>query len=209
MSLQLDKLRILRKDHAMVALDLTVAPGEVLTIMGPSGCGKSTLLAALVGALPAAFSMTGRVLLEGREVTHLPPHKRQMGLLFQDDILFPHLSVAGNLGFGLPRNIPNRAARIAEALRAAGLEGMGPRDPATLSGGQRARVALMRTLLSAPRALLLDEPFSKLDTGLRDQIRAFTFQQAQDLPTILVTHDMDDARAAKGAILSVTGELLS
>lgn len=206
MSLQLEKLRISRKGQTMVALDLKVAPGEVLTIMGPSGCGKSTLLAALVGALPPAFSMTGRVLLDGREVTHLPTHLRQMGLLFQDDILFPHLSVAGNLGFGLPRNTANRAARIAEALRAAGLEGMGPRDPATLSGGQRARVALMRTLLSAPRALLLDEPFSKLDAGLRDQIRAFTFQQAQALPTILVTHDLDDARAANGPILPVIGD---
>jgi len=156
--------------------------------------------------LPPAFTMTGRILLDGQDVTDLPTHRRQMGLLFQDDILFPHLSVAGNLGFGLPRKTPDRAARIAEALRIAGLADMGQRDPATLSGGQRARVALMRTLLSAPRALLLDEPFSKLDATLRDQMRAFTFQQAQQLPSVLVTHDLEDARAANGPILTVTGE---
>ncbi|MCC1480408.1 ATP-binding cassette domain-containing protein [Roseibaca sp. Y0-43] len=205
MSLRLDDLRILRDGAPMVSLDLTVAAGEVLTIMGPSGCGKSTLLAAIVGALPPAFTLSGRIWLDGRDVTHLPTHRRQMGLLFQDDILFPHLSVAGNLGFGLSRDTPDRAARIEDALGKAGLGGMGTRDPATLSGGQRARVALMRTLLSAPRALLLDEPFSKLDAALRDQMRAFTFEQAKGLPTILVTHDQDDAKAAQGPILTVTG----
>lgn len=205
MSLQLDNLRVSHGGQNMIALDVTVAAGEVLTLMGPSGCGKSTALAAIVGALPQPFSMAGRIWLDGQNVTNLRTHQRRMGLLFQDDVLFPHLSVAGNLGFGLPRGTPNRAARINAALEAAGLEGMGARDPATLSGGQRARVALMRTLLSAPRALLLDEPFSKLDTDLRDQIREFTFQQARALPTILVTHDMDDADAAKGRILSVKG----
>lgn len=209
MSLHLKQLRILHEGREMVTLDVTVAAGEVLTIMGPSGCGKSTLLAALVGTLPPAFSMTGQVHLDGRDVTGLPPHQRRMGMLFQDDVLFPHLSVAGNLGFGLPRSLPDRATRIAEALNVAGLDGMGKRDPATLSGGQRARVALMRTLLSAPRALLLDEPFSKLDAGLRDQMRSLTFAQARELPTILVTHDIEDAQAAHGPILSVHGARLS
>ena len=206
MSLHLDNLRVSHGGQDMIALDVTVAAGEVLTLMGPSGCGKSTALAAIVGALPQPFSMTGRIWLDGQDVTGLPTHKRRMGLLFQDDVLFPHLSVAGNLGFGLPRGTPDRAVRIDTALAAAGLEGMGSRDPSTLSGGQRARVALMRTLLSAPRALLLDEPFSKLDTDLRDQIRTFTFQQARALPTVLVTHDLDDAQAAGGRILSVTGK---
>jgi len=209
MSLKLDTLRIAQNGRQMVALDVTVAPGEVLTIMGPSGCGKSTALAAIVGALPPAFSMSGRIFLNGQDMTAQPTHTRRMGLLFQDDVLFPHLSVAGNLGFGLPRGAANRAARIDDALAAAGLEGMGPRDPATLSGGQRARVALMRTLLSAPRALLLDEPFSKLDAGLRDQIRSFTFAQARSLPTILVTHDIADARAAGGPVVSVTGKAIN
>jgi putative thiamine transport system ATP-binding protein len=205
MSLHLENLRISKDSQTLVALDLKVPAGEVLTIMGPSGCGKSTLLAAVIGALPPAFEMSGRILLDGCDVTDLPTHQRQMGLLFQDDILFPHMSVAGNLGFGLPRKHPERAASIAQALRIAGLEDMGQRDPATLSGGQRARVALMRTLLSTPRALLLDEPFAKLDAALRDHMRAFTFQQAQHLPTILVTHDLEDARAANGPILTVTG----
>lgn len=206
MSLHLNQLRISLKGRTLVALDVKVDPGEVLTIMGPSGCGKSTALAAIIGALPPEFDMTGQIVLNGRDVTRLPTHKRRMGMLFQDDILFPHLSVAGNLGFGLPPALPDRAARIADALRAAGLDGMGPRDPATLSGGQRARVALMRSLLNAPQALLLDEPFSKLDADMRLQMRDFTFKQAQGVPTILVTHDAQDARAAGGRVLSVTGD---
>ncbi|CUX80153.1 MAG: ABC-type uptake system ATPase component YnjD [Roseibaca calidilacus] len=208
MSLKLDQLRIAQDGRLMVALDISVAAGQVLTIMGPSGCGKSTALAAIVGALPPAFRMSGRIFLNGQDVTAQPIHARRMGLLFQDDVLFPHLSVAGNLGFGVPRGLRDRAARIEAALDAAGLSGMGARDPATLSGGQKARVALMRTLLSAPQALLLDEPFSKLDAGLRAQIRDFTFAQARALPVILVTHDMEDARAAGGPIISVTGEQL-
>lgn len=208
MTLTLDGLHIFRNGSAMVTLDTSISAGEVLTIMGPSGCGKSTALAALVGALPPGFKMSGRICLNGRDMTDLPTHARRMGLLFQDDVLFPHLSVAGNLGFGLPRGVPDRDTQIAQALAAAGLEGMGARDPATLSGGQKARVSLMRTLLSAPQALLLDEPFSKLDANLRDQIRDFTFAQARALPVILVTHDLEDAHAAGGRIISVTGEPL-
>lgn len=210
MSLRLERLEIARAGGVMVRLDREIGPGEVLSVMGPSGCGKSTLLAALVGALPEAFSLRGRVWLEGRDVTALPPHRRQMGILFQDDLLFPHLSVAGNLGFGLARGVADRAEVIDAALREAGLEGMGARDPATLSGGQRARVALMRVLLSEPRALLLDEPFSKLDAGLRAQMREFVFARARarGLPVVLVTHDREDARAAGGAVVSVIGEAL-
>ena len=210
MSLRLEKLTISHQGAAMVTLDVKVAAGEVLTIMGPSGCGKSTLLAALIGALPPAFTASGNVFLDGQDITHLPTHARKLGILFQDDILFPHLSVADNLGFGLPKATPNRKEAIAQALAEAGLAGMGPRDPATLSGGQRARVALMRTLLSAPRALLLDEPFAKLDSDLRVQMREFVFAAARTrgLPIILVTHDRDDARAAGGAVLGVTGAAL-
>ncbi len=210
MSLRLEKLTISHQGAAMVALDVKVDAGEVLTIMGPSGCGKSTLLAALIGALPPAFTASGNVFLDGQDITHLPTHARKLGILFQDDILFPHLSVADNLGFGLPKATPNRKEAIAQALAEAGLAGMGPRDPATLSGGQRARVALMRTLLSAPRALLLDEPFAKLDSDLRVQMREVVFAAARTrgLPVILVTHDRDDARAAGGAVLGVTGAAL-
>lgn len=208
MSLRLEAFEITKDGAVMVALDTEIAAGEVLSIMGPSGCGKSTLLAALIGALPPAFRATGRVFLDGREITHLPTHARRLGILFQDDILFPHLSVGANLGFGLSHGVPDREARIAEALREAGLEGMEARDPATLSGGQRARVALMRTLLAEPRALLLDEPFSRLDADRRAQMRRFVFgrAEARGLPIMLVTHDREDARAAAGRVISVRGD---
>jgi putative thiamine transport system ATP-binding protein len=179
---------------------LTIAPGEVVTLMGPSGSGKSTLLAWISGALEPAFRASGRVVLGGRDVTDLPAHARRIGVLFQDDLLFPHLSVAGNLAFGL-RPGPQRAARVAAALEQAELGGLGPRDPATLSGGQRARVALQRTLLAEPHALLLDEPFGKLDTALRARMRDFVFARAAGLPVLLVTHDPDDAAAAGGRVL--------
>lgn len=189
-------------------LDLTVAAGEIATLMGPSGCGKSSLLAFVCGTLDPAFAAEGRVLLDGTDVSALPPERRRIGILFQDDLLFPHLSVAGNLAFGLPaalRDRKARAARVAAALAEAGLSGFGERDPATLSGGQRARIALMRTLLAEPRALLLDEPFSKLDVALRDRIRAFVFEHARAnaLPTLLVTHDPDDAAATGGPVLEI------
>lgn len=197
----------------IVSLNTTVAPGEVLTIMGPSGSGKSTLLAAIIGTLQPAFTLHGQIVLNGHDVSHLPTRARRIGLLFQDDILFPHLSVAGNLAFALPPEVTPRAARMArveQALQEASLAGFGPRDPATLSGGQRARVALMRTLLAAPAALLLDEPFSRLDATLRDQIRRFVLEtaRAKGLPVVLVTHDTSDAAAAGGRVLSPMGQPL-
>jgi putative thiamine transport system ATP-binding protein len=185
-------------------LDLTVAPGEVLTVMGPSGSGKSTLLSWICGTLDPAFRAEGAVFLGDADLTGLPPEARRVGILFQDDLLFPHLSVGQNLAFGLPAAVRGRAARRARveaALREADLEGFADRDPATLSGGQRARVAVMRTLLAEPRALLLDEPFGRLDAALRDRFRRFVFTHARDLPTLLVTHDPADAQAAGGPVL--------
>ncbi len=141
------------------------------------------------------------------DITGWPPESRRIGILFQDDLLFPHLSVGENLAFGIPRSVDRRArrARIAAALAEAEMPSFESRDPATLSGGQRARVALMRTLLSEPRALLLDEPFSKLDAALRGRIRRFVFDHAieRGLPTLLVTHDPDDAAAAGGPLLEI------
>ncbi len=205
--LSLQGVQIDRAGMPLVRIDTHVAPGEVLTIMGPSGSGKSTLLAALIGTLDPAFALRGRILLDGRDVTALPTRDRRIGILFQDTLLFPHLSVAGNLAFALPRGLPNRAARIEAALAEAGLAGFGRRDPETLSGGERARVALLRTLLAEPKAILLDEPFSRLDADRRAQIRSFVFQtiRARGLPAVLVTHDAEDAAAAEGNVISPDG----
>ena len=217
--LLLDGVQVTHGDRTLVSLSAAIAPGEVLTIMGPSGSGQSTLLAAITGTLARGFQMRGQVRLDGRDLGDLPTQARKVGILFQDALLFPHLSVAGNLGFALPARPAarptdrptDRAARIATALEEAGLPGFGPRDPATLSGGERARVALMRTLLAEPKALLLDEPFSRLDAALRAQIRGFVLDTARQrrLPVILVTHDAEDARAAGGSVLSPTGAPLS
>lgn len=207
MSLMIDRLQIRRGQDLLVDLTARVDAGCVLTVMGASGSGKSTLLSALIGALPAGFEATGRITLNGTDITDQPTAMRRIGLLFQDDVLFPHLSVAQNLGFGLKPGgtRAERQARIEAALDQMGLTGLGPRDPATLSGGQRARVALARSLLAEPLALLLDEPFSRLDTSLRGQIRQLVFEAARNLPVILVTHDHDDARAAGGPVIDPLG----
>jgi putative thiamine transport system ATP-binding protein len=191
-------------------LTLAVAPGSIATLMGPSGCGKSSLLAHLCGTLDPAFAAGGRVLLDDVELAPLPPEHRRLGILFQDDLLFPHMTVGENLAFGLPaavRGAAERRARVEAALAEAGLAGFASRDPATLSGGQRARAALMRSLLSEPRALLLDEPFSRLDAALRDRFRQFVFDHARGLglPTLMVTHDPADAAAAGGPLIDLAG----
>ena len=208
-SLRLSDVRISLPGRSVIErFTATVAPGEILTVMGPSGSGKSTLLAYIGGFLSAPFSAAGEVWLGDRLLNELPPHERRVGILFQDDLLFPHLSVAGNLMFGVPASVAGRHARIQaveQALLDADLAGFAMRDPASLSGGQRARVALLRTLLSRPQALLLDEPFSKLDAALRDDFRRFVFGFARraQLPTVLVTHDASDASATGGRILSL------
>ena len=206
--LRLDGVTIALGPRALIEISHAVAPGEVLTIMGPSGSGKSTLLAYLGGFLGKAFTASGRVLAGDLDLTALPPQERHVGILFQDPLLFPHMSVAGNLLFAIPQAVKGRAAREAqaeEALAGVDLAGMGARDPDTLSGGQKARVALARVLVSAPRALLLDEPFSKLDADLRLQMRELVFAKARDsgLPVILVTHDEADAAAAGGTIVRI------
>jgi putative thiamine transport system ATP-binding protein len=205
--LTLEEVCITDGGQTVIEADCTIAPGDVLTIMGPSGVGKSTLLAFVTGTLNRAFTATGRVLLDGADITGLPPHRRQVGILYQDDILFPHMSVGQNLAFGMAPG-GTRAARraaVATALAEIGLEGFAHRDPATLSGGQAARVQLLRVLLSRPRALLLDEAFSRLDTDRRTQIRRLVFDMARDrdLPVLMVTHDAEDARAAGGRIITL------
>ena len=188
-------------------ISLTVEAGQVATLMGPSGIGKSTLLDAIGGHLAHGFAVSGRVELDGRDVLILPAEARRIGVLFQDAMLFPHLSVGDNLAFGLARAVRGAARRLAveEALEQAGLAGFAARDPATLSGGQRARAALMRALLAQPQALLLDEPFSRLDAGLRAEIRGFVFDhlRARGIPGLLVTHDASDAEAAGGLVVQL------
>ena len=205
--LTLDRVAIFRGDAPLVALDRRIGPGDVLTVMGPSGIGKSTLLSVVTGTLPPAFRFTGRVLLDGHDITDAPPHRRRVGILFQDDLLFPHLSVGANLAFGLAPGGGRaaRAARIDAALAEVDLAGFADRDPATLSGGQKARVALMRMLLADPCALLLDEAFGRLDTALRAQVRDLVFARARDraLPVLMVTHDAEDAAAAGGEVVTL------
>jgi len=187
-------------------LNLCVARGEIATVMGPSGCGKSTLLAAICGTLEPGFNFSGTISLNNRLLNDVPMEERRVGILFQDDLLFPHLDVYGNMAFGLPAKLNRRKKRerVRQSLAAAGLEGFENRDIATLSGGQKARVSLLRSLLAEPEAILLDEPFSKLDKELRSAMREFVFNQITrlDIPALLVTHDRDDA--PNGALLELS-----
>lgn len=203
--LLLQDLAIRLRDHEILSLNASIAPGEVLSVMGPSGVGKSTLLAAISGTLAPEFTLSGRVVLNGQDLTYRPIEVRRIGVLFQDELLFPHLSVGANAAFGLPSRIKGpkaRRAAVASALAEVGLDGFIDRDPDTLSGGQKARVALVRMLLSEPRALLLDEAFSRLDMDRRAQIRSLVFDAARGrgLPVVQVTHDRADADAAGGRV---------
>jgi len=203
-SLQIKDLQLFRQDQLLLSLDEHVNGGEILTIMGPSGSGKSSLLNWLTGTLASSFTANGEVWLNGQNIGNLPTHLRHIGVLYQDALLFSHLTVAGNIAFAMPKgNKKQRLAKIEESLEQVGLKGMGNRHPDNLSGGQQARVALLRTLLSEPKAILLDEPFSKLDTQLRVATRQLVFDQIRNrkLPTIMVTHDHSDAEAAKGKVI--------
>ena len=203
-SLEIRNLQLFREGHLLLQLNEQIEGGDILTIMGPSGSGKSSLLNWMTGTLPSGLSATGEVWLHDQNISHLPAHLRHIGVLYQDALLFSHLSVAGNIAFAMPKgDKKQRFEQIADALEQVGLAGMENRHPDSLSGGQQARVALLRTLLSQPKAILLDEPFSKLDSQLRAETQQLVFSQIRQhkLPTIMVTHDHSDAEAANGKIV--------
>lgn len=174
---------------------LDVADGEIVAILGPSGSGKSTLLRAIAGLVDIA---TGDVEWDGRSIEGTAPHEREFGLMFQGYALFPHMTVAGNVGFGLRMDgAPDIDRRVADALSWVGLEGFGPRRVDSLSGGEQQRVALARTLAPEPRLVMLDEPLGALDRNLRQQLVADTraVLDARDVTAIVVTHDREEAVA--------------
>lgn len=203
--LSLSNIQIRLGDVSLIELTADVPAGSVFTVMGPSGSGKSTLLSFIGGFLEPAFHAEGIVSVDGVDLLSLEPQARRAGILFQDPLLFPHMSVGANVAFAIPADISDRRRRreiAANILADMDLTGFADRDPATLSGGQKARVALARVLVSRPRLLLLDEPFSKLDMELRAQMRTLVFERARTagLPVILVTHDEADAEAAGGPV---------
>jgi putative thiamine transport system ATP-binding protein len=172
---------------------LSIGAGEIAALMGPSGCGKSSLLSYIAGDIELPLFGTGNVILNGIELAPLQPAERRIGRMFQDDLLFPHMSVGGNVLFGMSGE--RREDRMSKALADVGLAGFENRFPASLSGGERQRVALMRALMAEPRAMLLDEPFNRLDAELREAMRELTFSRIREagIPCLLVTHDRDDA----------------
>src|SRR5918992_1294320 len=176
-------------------VSLAVAAGEFVALLGPSGCGKTTLLRAVSGFVPVA---AGRISVAGRDITHAPPDKRGMAMVFQSYALWPHMTTAQNLGYGLKlRRVakPDIAKRVAEILAMLKLEGFGERNVTQLSGGQRQRVALGRALAISPEILLLDEPLSNLDARIREEVRheIKALQAKLGITTIHVTHDREEA----------------
>jgi len=184
-------------------LSLTVETGEIVSLVGPSGSGKSTLLRIIAGI---EEPVDGRVLLDGRDITELPIHRRGIGMVFQDNQLFPHLNVAGNIGYGLRMNRQLSPSRVQEMLELIGLPGFGVRQVDTLSGGEAKRVALARSLIVNPQVLLLDEPLTGLDTELHDRLLEDISKilRASKTTVVHVTHDHREATALSSRIVQIT-----
>ncbi|MEL6680914.1 MAG: ABC transporter ATP-binding protein [Pseudomonadota bacterium] len=186
---------------AVPALDLAIAKGELVTLLGPSGCGKTTTMRAIAGLLsPSA----GTIVMDGRDVTRVPPSRRGVGLVFQSYALFPHLTVFENVAFGLRlAKVRDLDARVMSGLATVGLEPFARRRPAELSGGQQQRVALARSLVMEPKVLLLDEPLSNLDARLRLEMRMELqrVQKETGITMIFVTHDQSEALALSDRIV--------
>ncbi|WED20711.1 ATP-binding cassette domain-containing protein [Vibrio sp. JC009] len=199
MSLQLKNLTISKTETGETLfppVSFEVEKGEVLTLMGPSGCGKSTLLSAIAGHLAGDFSYSGEILLDASLLNKEPPHKRKAGILFQDDLLFPHLTVWENMAFALPDSVKGkpRKEKVLQVLETVELTSLANAYPEQISGGQRARISLLRMLLAEPKVALLDEPFNKLDKELRQTFRDWVFSQLAlaNIPALMVTHDHED-----------------
>ncbi|NOH98166.1 ATP-binding cassette domain-containing protein [Vibrio sp. 99-70-13A1] len=198
MCLCIEDLTIHKADGSQLfePLNYTLGSGEILALMGPSGCGKSTLLDVIAGHLSTEFTYRGSVSLNDIRIDKSPAHLRDVGILFQDDLLFPHLNVWENLAFALPNAIKgnDRKIQAMAALKNIELSMLAESFPDQLSGGQRARISLTRMLLAKPKVALLDEPFSKLDKALRGQFKDWVFEQLKqaDIPALIVTHDDED-----------------
>jgi len=194
-------------NQVLNGVSVHVAPGELVCLLGPSGCGKTTLLRIAAGLEPlqqGRVEIDGKAVAIGGESGHLPPEKRGVGLMFQDFALFPHLTVADNIAFGLSERKTDRGpAWVREALSRMGLSDYADVYPHTLSGGQQQRVALLRALAPDPGVLLLDEPFSGLDVAMRAHIRADTLRVVKDagVATLMVTHDPEEAMFMADRIL--------
>jgi putative thiamine transport system ATP-binding protein len=212
MTLSID-LRTLSTPAGTLLRDLRieVRPGVVHTVMGVSGSGKSSLLSALCGTLPSGLAFEGEIVLNGRRIDALPTSARRVGILFQDDLLFAHMTVRENLLFAVAAGAQaQRDAAVQQALRQIEMGDHADADPATLSGGQRTRVALARALLAQPLALMLDEPFARLDAALRSRMRELVFRLVGErgIPALLVTHDgADIADAGHLTELPATGSI--
>ncbi len=196
------QIHSLRSPAGILVQDLEIAlpAGTVHTLMGSSGSGKSSLLAAVCGTLAPAMQFQGSVHVMGRRVDALPTRARRIALLYQDDLLFAHMTVHENLLFAVAAGPQAaRAAQVAQALDEMELGAFAQADPATLSGGQRARAALARALLSQPQALMLDEPFAKLDVALRQRMRTLVFAAVarRAITALVVTHDPADIADAQ------------
>ncbi len=186
-------------------INFELADGQIAALQGPSGCGKSTLLRVIAGLLAPD---EGAVELDGHDITALPPHRRHIGLVFQDDQLFPHRDVAANIEFGLRmQRMPSaaRAARVAGLLELVGLDGFGRRSVTSLSGGEAKRIALARSLAPAPPLLLLDEPLTGLDVALHDRLADDLHRvlRATGTTALIVTHDPAEARAIADRVVTL------